>query len=104
MADFDWIKKTVNTEGRPCPHRLGERCPGERSGCAFWIDEVLESAGQHRTLSGCLHAFAYIMNHEVVLESVRTQAAINQAATSTKRAGDALVSAVATHRALIGGG
>lgn len=103
MADWDWTKRTVDTAGRPCPHRLGERCPGERSGCAFWIDEVLESAGQHRTLSGCLFAFNYVMNHQVVLESVRTQASINQAATSTKRAGDALVAAVATHKALIGG-
>lgn len=100
MADFEWVRRTVDTSGRPCPHRLAEKCPGERSGCAFWIDEVLVSAGQSRTLQGCLHAFSYVMHHESVLEAVRTQGAINEAATSVSRAGSMLSTAVVQHAAL----
>lgn len=103
MADWDWVKRTVDTAQRPCPQRLGEKCPGERTGCAFWIDEVLVSAGQARTLSGCLHAFSYVMHHESVLEAVRTQGAINEAATSVSRAGSMLSTAVVQHAALAAG-
>lgn len=79
MAGINWIKKTVTTVGRPCPMRLGERCPGERSGCAFWISEECSSGTERETIEGCLFAFQYVMGHEHVVEMTRTQATLQQA-------------------------
>lgn len=91
MADKGWIAKIVNTEGRPCPLNVMTPCPGTRKGCAFWLDEVLrDAAGSAEPQSGCLHAFQYVMHHEVVLEHTRTQAAISQHTSHVNKAAGAL--------------
>jgi len=82
MADKFWIARIVNTEGCECPLRA-RMCPGQRKGkhgCAFWVDEVVRNdTGLSEPLSGCLFAFQYVMGHEIVLESVRSQATVQQA-------------------------
>lgn len=79
MASLNWIKKIVTTTGRPCPMRLGAKCPGERSGCAFWIAEECASGAERDTVEGCLFAFQYVMGHENLVEMTRTQATLQQA-------------------------
>lgn len=86
LANLDRLKRLVETAGRPCPMRLGDRCPGERSGCAFWITETIESGAQHEIVEGCMFMFQYLMGHEQVLESVRTQATLQQAGETVRKA------------------
>jgi len=101
MPDLEWVKKTVDTARRPCPLRLAERCPGERSGCAFWIVEQLVSGAQHAIVEGCMFAFQYVQSHEILLENVRTQATLQQAGETVNRA-MAPLSIMARARALEG--
>ena len=98
MASREWVAKTVDTKGRPCPYRLAEPCPGSREGCAFWLDEILQQAGaEGRTAElqgGCGVLYQYVAIHEALLEQVRTQAAISQAAEEVFKAGQAMAAMV----------
>ena len=86
MASLDRLRTLVNTAQRPCPKWLGEKCPGERSGCVFWIIEDVESGPQHVIVEGCMFMFQYVMANESVLESIRTQATLQQAGETVRRA------------------
>lgn len=104
MADINWMKRTVNTAGRPCPLLFADKCPGTAAGCAFWLDEHVRNAtGDSEPMAGCLFVWQYVIAHETVLESVRTQASLNQTATTVREAGHAIVATVmASRRALAG--
>ncbi len=87
MASVEWIRRTVETQGRPCPYRMPlapaqRKCPGTREGCAFWVEEVLSRDGSRDVLvqPGCLIAYQMVQAHEEVLESQRAQAAVNEMA------------------------
>ena len=84
MAAKDWIERTVDTTGRPCPLRQIP-CPGTRKECAFWLDEILAQGATTALQGGCAVLYQYTLLHEVVLESVRTQASINTATTEIQR-------------------
>lgn len=100
---IDWIRQTVNTAGRPCPLRLAERCPGERSGCAFWVTQTLESGAQRELVEGCMFTFQFVQLNALTLESVRTQAGIDKAAETMRKAGAGLLAAVTERRLAIEG-
>ena len=88
MADLKWIQRVVDTAGRPCP-LMKMKCPGTRQKCAFWVDEVLKNAatGADDLQSGCLMAWQYVIGHEIMLESVRTQAGMDKVATAAVESG-----------------
>lgn len=98
---IDWIRRTVDTSGRPCPLRLAERCPGERSGCAFWVTQTLESGAQRELVEGCLFTFQFVQMNALTLESVRTQAGIDKAANTVRQAGAGLLAVVTERRLAI---
>lgn len=102
MANLDWIKRTVNTAGRPCPIRLSDKCPGERAGCAFWIAENVESGAQHDIVEGCLIAWQYVVANAQMVESIRTQATVQQAGDTIRRAFMTPFEALQRHPALRG--
>lgn len=104
MANLEAVKRTVNTANRPCPLRLAERCPGERSGCAFWLAETFTSEGRTEVVEGCMFAFQYVMSHEIALESVRMQASLDKTSTTMRDTGKGLMTVIAAsgRRALRG--
>jgi hypothetical protein len=93
MATLDWIAKTVDTAGRPCPVRLAEACPGNRQQCAWWLDEVLEkgaTGAETAVQGGCGLLWLYAIQHEVRSEAIRTQAGLDKTATEVRQAGQAV--------------
>ena len=86
MADLEWLTNTVNTKGRPCPLQHVP-CPGTHDGCAFWLEFSVHNAKQESAIRrGCLYAWQYVMANEVVVETVRTQATLDKAATELRAA------------------
>jgi hypothetical protein len=86
MANLDWLTETVNTKGRPCP-MMKKKCPGSRERCAFWLEFSVQNASGESTIRrGCLFAWQYVMANEVVVETVRTQATVDKAATELRGA------------------
>ena len=84
MANRDWIKRIVNTEGRMCP-LLDRTCITHQ--CAFWITETLRDGADVDMQAGCLLGFQYVMGHEIVVESVRAQATADKMALQVRDAG-----------------
>lgn len=98
MATLDWIAKTVDTTGRPCPVRLAEACPGHRQGCAWWLDEVLEKAvtgGETAVQGGCGMLWLYAIQLEVRSEAIRTQASLDKTATTFRDAAASVAGVIA---------
>jgi hypothetical protein len=87
MSARTWIEKTVDTTGRPCPYRDGIPCPGTRKECAFWLDEIIGDGAKTELQGGCAVLYQYTLLHEVVQESVRTQAAMNTATSEIHKSG-----------------
>lgn len=82
--DLEWLTKTVDTSKRPCP-LIRKKCPGTRSGCAFWLEFSVQNAtGSSVIRSGCLFAWQYVMANENVVETVRTQATFDKTATELR--------------------
>lgn len=104
MGNRAWLAKVVDTSGRPCPLRDGIPCPGTRKECAFWLDEVIQHVGtdgtQHELQGGCVVLYQYMLSHEIVLESVRAQAAMNVAAGEVQKAGQVWAGLIAPMRAI----
>ena len=81
MASREWLEKTVNTKGRPCPLRLADPCPGTTEGCAFWLEEIIQNSDNDVAVqSGCAFMFQYVQQHNTVLESMRVGTGLDKVA------------------------
>ena len=86
MSNREWLRRTVETKGRPCPLRLGDPCPGTRDGCAFWLDEVISFGPETDLQAGCLITFQYVQQHNSVLEATRQNAGLDKVVNTIARA------------------
>jgi hypothetical protein len=100
MDGYDGLNPT--TEGRPCPLRLADPCPGTHAGCALWRMQHVEFEGRHRVIGNCTLVLLMEASARSINEQVATTAAVESSRNQTVIGLAALLSYKASETAVLG--